>query len=270
MLQQIKDFTKIRNVVLFFDDEFNLGVVTKYKNAKILSIVKSFFEMFKRGKMIIRNKTLPALMSVDESADAIDIVYIFIGKPMMKALTPKELVAVVLHELGHVYSTTSSIPGNILLFLKTVLLKPIQINSSVSDWIFSKIVFLYTMIVSVLIHGITFTQHIGEYQADNFALRYGYGDELVLALNKFYKIEKVNKKNIATSKIFIKKIIDAFLRIFTTSKDETSESPHPDTKTRIEKLESQIFGEYKKTYPNYKEVFDLIRADYKAQEEKTR
>ena len=266
LLQQVKDFTKIHDVAIFVNDELNLGVITRYKNSELISIIKSFFTMMSEERPPLLNKTLRKLESVEESPDQIEMIYLFIGKPLLKLLTPQELVAVLLHEFGHVFSTTSSLPGNILLLLKTIMIKPIKDFGSSSDAIISKLIFLYTMVVSIFIHGITFTQHVGEYQADNFSLKYGYGDELVTALNKFRSIVKIKKSNKEKAKSLIKKITDTFIKIFTLSKTEISGIPHPETDARIEKLEKQIFDEYKKTYPNYKEVFDLIRADYKARE----
>ena len=266
LLQQVKDFTKIHDVVIFIDTEFNLGVVTKYKDVELLSIAKSFLMMFSEKNPPLYNKKLRKLKHVEESSENIEIVYIFIGKPMLKVLTPKELVAVLLHELGHVYSTSTEIPNNILVLLKSILVRPIKLFDSDKDSIISRLTFLYTMTVSIFIHGITFTQHIGEYQADNFALKYGYGDELITALNKFKTREKVKKRNVGKAKTIIKSIVKFLKKIFIPSSNDLRSSPHPETEIRIEKLENQIFEDYKQTYPNYKEVFDLIRSDYKSRE----
>ena len=266
LLQQVKEITKIHDVVIFIDNELNLGVVTKYKNSELLNLLKSFTVMFSKEKRPISNRNLRKMDAFEESSEAIEIIYLFIGKPMLKLLTPQELVAVLLHELGHVYSTTSDIPNNIMLLLKTLLIRPILDIESTKDRILSKLVFLYSMLISLFVRGITFTQHIGEYQADNFALKYGYGDDLVTALNKFKTKEKVGKSKSIKTNSFMKQLLQIFLKIFTPTSDEKSMMPHPEVETRIDKLEKQMFEEYKKTYPNYKEVFDLIRADYKAKE----
>lgn len=266
LLRQIKDITKIHDVVIFIDNELNLGVVTKYKNSELLSLLKSFAVMFSEEKRPLSNNNLRRLETFEESSDSIEIIYLFIGKPMLKLLNPQELVAVLLHELGHVYSTTSDIPNNIMLLLKTLLVKPILDIESTKDKILSKLIFLYSMLVSLFVRGITFTQHIGEYQADNFALKYGYGDDLVTALNKFKTKEKVKRNRSVKTKSFMKQLVQMFLKIFTPTSNEKSAMPHPDVEHRIDKLEKQMFEEYKKIYPNYKEVFDLIRADYKAKE----
>ena len=270
LLKQIKEFTKIHDVVLFFDNDFNFGVIPKYKDVELLGIAKSFLSVFSEEQPPLIDKQLKKMKSVEESSEAIDIVYIYIGKPLLKMLTPQELVAVLLHELGHVYAATSHLPNNLISLFKEILLKPINSKIFKSDMIFSKLLFLYSMIISVLIHGITFTQHVGEHRADNFSLKYGYGDDMVTALNKFHTIEKMYRKREPKAKTFLKKFIVLFWKIFSLDEDEKKKSSHPDTMKRIEKLESQMFEEYKKIYPNYKDVFDLIRADYKAREVKSR
>lgn len=266
LLQQIKEFTKIHDIVLFFDDDFNFAVIPKYKDVEILGIAKAFLTMFSEKNAPLMDKNLRKLKSVEESSEAIDIVYIYIGKPLLKMLTPSELVAIVLHELGHVYSTTSHIPGNLAFLLKGILLKPLNSKLFVEDVILSKLLFLYSMTIAILVHGITFTQHVGEYRADNFALKYGYGDEMISALNKFRTIEKLFKKTTPKARIFLKKIVDLFWQIFTIDEDERRKQPHPDSIKRIRKLEEQMFEEYKKIYPHYKETFDLIRTNYRAKE----
>ena len=270
LLKQIKEFTKIQNVVLFFDDDFNFAVIPKYKDVEILGIAKAFLTMFSEENSPLMNKKLRKLNSVEESSEAIEIIYIYIGKPMLKMLTPSELVAVVLHELGHVYATTSHLPGNLAYFFKKILLAPLKSKILSEDVILSRLLFLYSMTISILVHGITFTQHVGEYKADNFALKYGYGDEMISALNKFHTIEKIFRKTKPKARTFLKRIVELFWKIFTIDDDEKRKQPHPETMKRIEKLESQMFNEYKKIYPNYKETFDLLRADYKAREALTR
>ena len=270
LLQQIKEFTKIHDVVLFFDTDFNFAVIPKYKDVELLSIVKAFLTMFSEEHAPLMDKKLRNMKSVEESSEAIEIVYIYIGKPLLKMLTPSELVAVLLHELGHVYATTSHLPSNLAFLLKSLLLKPLKSKIFSEDIILSKILFLYSMTIAVLVHGITFTQHVGEHKADNFALKYGYGDEMVMALNKFHTIEKLFNKSKPKARTFLKKIVALFWDVFTIDDNEKRAQPHPKTMKRIEKLEKQMFDEYKKIYPNYKETFDLIRADYKAREATTR
>ena len=270
LLQQIKEFTKIHDVVLFFDNEFNFAIIPQYKNVEILGIAKAFLTMFSEEHAPLANKKLKKITSVEESSDAIEIVYIYIGKPLLKMLTPQELVAVLLHELGHAYSTTSHLPSNLAVLFKRLLLKPLKSKAISNDTILSKLLFLYSMTISILVHGITFTQHIGEHNADNFSLKYGYGDEMISALNKFHTIEKLFKQTRPKAKTFLQKIIEMFWNIFSIDDDEKRTQPHPESKKRIEKLESQMFEEYKKIYPNYKDTFDLIKADYKMREAKTK
>ena len=118
LIQQIKDFTKIPEVVLFIDNEFNAGVITVYKSNTIVNILKSFIDTFKSKQELISPNQLKKMTSVEESAEYIQRIYVFIGKPLLKVLSPQELVAILLHEFGHVYATTSAVPNNLLFLFK--------------------------------------------------------------------------------------------------------------------------------------------------------
>ena len=199
----------------------------------------------------------------------IERIYIFIGKPLLKVLSPRELVAVLLHEFGHVFSTTSSIPGNILFVLKQILKiaffsSPLIMKMMYNITAIHHILIVY-LVISALLNGITFTEHIGEYGGDNYALKYGYGDELISALNKFGNNREKAKGGIAYKiKDFLRSLVAIVQRIVAP----TFNSDHPDLEIRIKKLEEQIFNEFKKIYPKYKEIFDLVRSDYRLQEAK--
>lgn len=267
LIQQIKDFTKIPEVVLFVDDEFNAGVITVYKSNSIKDIFNSFLDSFKSKQKVIPPDQLKQITSVQESAAFVERIYVFIGKPLLSVLTPSELVGVFLHEFGHVFAVTSSVPQNILFLLQNVLkitylAYPFLIISGVLTSV-SHLLLIYIFLSSTL-NGITFTEHAGEYRSDNFALKYGYGDELILALNKFQRKEKGKVGFTSKIKEFLKLIVEIVQRIFVPLANST----HPDTDKRISKLEDQMFNEFKKIYPKYRELFDLVRADYKIQEAK--
>ncbi len=267
LIQQIKDFTKIPEVVLFVDDEFNAGVITVYKSNSIKDIYKSFLESVKSKQQLIPPDQLKKITTVQESADLIQRIYMFIGKPLLNILTPQELVGVFLHEFGHVYAVTSSVPQNIFFLFKSLLkltfiIQPMLLRLGVLTSV-PHLLILYLFLTASL-NGITFTEHAGEYRSDSFALKYGYGDELIGALNKFHGKEKGKPGFTSKIKDLIKKVLEIFQRIFTPIFNST----HPDTDKRIQRLEDQIFNEFKSIYPKYKEIFDLVHADYKIQEAK--
>ena len=262
LIQQMKEFTKIDDVVLFVDKELNAGVISVYKKNSLKNIVKTIVDKFSTKNKKISIEDLPKLTSVTENAEVVERIYIFIGRPLLKLLTPQEMLAVLLHEFGHVYSASSDVPDTIMAILKPLLNYTSFAVSVLKRSGFLDIVFelflLYQAIITFLVHGISFTQRIGEKKADNYVVKYGYGDELVSVLTKFKGKEKEKPGMMETVKKFFSEILR--LIFFFLNPPE-----HPSEEKRIKNLEDQIYGSFKKYYPHYGEVIDLVRADYRRQ-----
>jgi len=262
LIQQIKDFTKINDVVLFIDKELNAGVITVYKKNRFKDIIKTIADKFSTKQKKVSIEDLPKLTTVSENSELVERIYIFIGKPLLKLLTPQEMMAVLLHEFGHVYSATSDVPDTIMALLKPFLtastfLLSILRRTGVLEMAVELFI-LYQVVISVFIHGISFTQRIGETKADNFVVKYGYADELVNVLNKFKGKEKDNPGFVGLVKKFFSEIIRILFFVFNPPE-------HPTEDKRIKNLEDQIYGSFKKYYPHYGEAIDLVRADYRRQ-----
>lgn len=262
LLSQIKSFTKSPEVVLFIDNEFNAGVITVYKKADLKNIIESTIKVFSLNdeNTVITPSKLKNMQTVQESSDAVERIYVFIGKPFIRMFQPDELVAILLHEIGHVYAVTTNIPESVLQFFKTFIQMTIIVKFflRVLNQI-TEIYILYNLIVFGLVHGITFTQRYGEYKADKFALKYGYGDSLLTALDKLRIKEKPKHGLINSIKRFFQDIAILFSSLFVPQ-------THPSKEGRIRKLQEKIFNEYKIVYPQYKDILDLVQNDYQKQE----
>lgn len=271
LIRQIKELTKIPEVVLFIDRNYNAGVIPIYKMATMEDILKSTLALFSEkpaGEKIPKNQ-LRKLETIAESPKMISRIYLSIGAPLIRDLTPSELVAVLLHEFGHVYAITSSIPETILSFLDKVfsvtifsnfLLTPLKLNFIMLS---SQLMMLYIIATLLFSHGVSFLNRIGEYKADNYVLKYGYADELISVINKFSNLGISVKKKSSFSDFLtkiIKNIFLFFLRLISPAN-----FVHPTDNKRIKNLENQIFNEYRSYYPDYKDVLNLVQADYAKQ-----
>jgi len=258
LISKIKDFTKIEKVVFILEKGFNAGVFTLYKPTAASSfsqIISYALESkdFNEKPM----KQLSSLKEVKEPANAIDTIYIFYGQDMVKALTGAELVAVLLHELGHTFMTTTNLPYKLLSTFKRLFAGTIYLNflAKIFDFIAFKFYLLYNLIALGFIWGITFDKRRNEYAADKFVLKYGYADDLISVLAKF-------KKPTRTPSGWLDKVKEFINQIYTILTTIINPSDHPSLDRRIKQLENKIFNEYRKQYPEYKTTIDMIQTDY--------
>lgn len=263
LIQNIKDFSKIKNVILILDNEMNAGIIPVYKPETAISFVSVFKNTFPFGKYDkpITPKELKNLKTVKEPVDAIDRIYLFIGRPLLRILSPQELVAVLLHELGHVYIVTSSIPYQVLRLIKNFAQYFVAVKSFLYVTnIITEFYLIFTLLSFGMIYGITFTRRLGETEADKYVLKYGYGDEFITTMNKFNAPRKVKKSFIGKVNDYIKTFGDYLKFIFDPFE-------HPSNTKRIDDIENKIFNDYRKIYPQYKSIFDMVQHDYKKNKE---
>jgi len=264
LVECIKEFTKIDDVTLLLDNTKNAGIypIYKYDHAiKFSKIVQSLIDRREYNKPISPQK-LMSLETVQEPATAIVRVYIYMGKPFINMLTPEELVAVFLHEIGHVFAITTRIPFEALSFLKG-LFQSLVFTKTVLyvTAIVTHFYFLYTLIALGLIYGITFHMRLGESIADKYAARYGYGDELVKVLEKCGKPKK-------TKNTFFGKVKSFMIALASVARLIVDPYEHPSDRKRIRDLEKKIFNEYRQLYPEYKDMINQIEYDYRQENTK--
>lgn len=159
-----------------------------------------------------------------------------IGMDLIVDATPRELTAILLHEIGHV---TTHISNSIIVLHN--ILKPINSISNV----LSRIPILGTVLFPIIIitsRSLNWTQHVFEYNADKFAVKYGYGDELAKLIHRWDTHEK--NQNTFSNKRFSEKLDLAISLI----KDSILGVTHPTYKSRIKTISNEMKKNYLKEY----------------------
>lgn len=225
LIKNIKQFTGSKQIFISIKKNmFNAYVIPIYTN-----------ELFKI-KNIKSNKMLDTDISNNKY---IQKIYITFGDKIIDELSSRELTAVLLHELGHVYLHKT----NVFKIMTKLLL--------ISGMLPSFILLGTTLPIVLIMRSLYFFDHIEEYNADKYATKYGYGDEIIKLTNKFHNIQTKNKSKIRL--IFEK----TFKLIFGTT--------HPENQKRACKAAKDMFKEYKKLYPNQTKELTIILDNLKCQ-----
>ncbi len=220
---------------------------------------------------IVYNQLLPSIfkrkndnvevdrIKAEESPKYIKRIVVCFGTKLINMLTPKEMTSIVLHEIGHIYQHTS----NVSMLLPRIVNKASQVGATGSSLLFLKVLFfspinsayILPFIVSLftLSRTLTFGEHMGELDADRYAAKYGYGDELAKVFYKFNKRFGNNRKNPNT---WIKKVWASIRGLF-------SFGSHPEDSKRICELIRMVKSDYKDKYPKLKSEISTIYAEIK-------
>jgi hypothetical protein len=216
--------------------------VSKFSGVKRVSIgtKKNFL-----NAMIVTNynNLLPDLfkkkIKPEEANRYIKSFHIIIGDKMYDNFTDKELTAVILHELGHIYQHTSTMGQVLPKILKIATSSIIPLGP----------LLIITFAIS---RTLTFKEHISELDADDYAAKYGYADEMAKVITKFNKISSGSlEKNPST---WLGKILNVIRKFFTYS-------THPTDPDRICSLINRMKNDYKEKYPKLSKEISTIYAD---------
>ena len=246
--KNIKDFSRIPQVdVIIERGSFDACIFTIY-NQLLPSIFKRSDEEVKVDKI-----------KAEESPKYIKRIVITIGTKLIKMLEARELTSIILHELGHVYQHTS----NISSIIPTLVNKASKLGTTASSLLFFKVLFFspvnslyilpFTLSLFTLSRTLTFKDHQGELDADKYAAKYGYGDELARVFYLFNKKFGGNKPRPHTW----------IQRAWSGIKDFFTFTSHPQDTKRVCDLIRNVKGEYKDKYPRLKKEISTIYADIK-------
>lgn len=257
LIKNLSKFTGVKNI--YFSIRKDIGL-----NAGVLPILKKDLLLKKKSK-----EDAIDVNRIKEDASYIDKFYVMFGEKLIKSLSPRELTAILLHELGHVYNHFSRFTIILMRILrvisspKSAALASIVLRKRGSVYIdaygndysmdysgmnlqITIALFLTAYIVS---RTLTFIDHIQEYRSDEFAIKYGYGKEMTSVLYFFHKKEaKVG---------LVKKILNfVFGYILGTA-------THPPSKKRACKAIDKMINDYKKMYPRISSDIARMMLDLK-------
>lgn len=137
--------------------------------------------------------------------------YLFISSTLIETVNDRELMAIVLHEIGHVknhHLKKILVSKLILLSVLSLIIYYISVFKTFNIWVLFALVFAFVLVMGRNLKGMKKYED----QADLYVNKAGYGDELISALKKVsFDDNAINK-------------LDEFL------------SSHPDVNKRIDKL----------------------------------
>lgn len=248
LTKHIKEFTSVKSIIITVKkDYFNAAVIPLYNQALSFDLLNIFKDYKNEGD-------IKDIEVVEEPSKYIKKLYIIFGDGLIDRFSARELTAILLHELGHSFTYTSNLPRILLaLFQKSVGVVGMTLKYPIM-WIFNLITIpvylISTLIIITVVRSLTFVEHKSEYKADQFATKYGYGDEMIKVLYILHGKEK----EIESHEAWWKKIWNFIEDLF-------SPSSHPTSSNRIKEVNENIINEYKKLYPKLSMELNIILKD---------
>lgn len=250
LAKKIKEFSSIKQVVLNLKSEYTNASVIPIYNQTVSTDLINLLKDFESGE------NLKNLNVIEEPSKYIKKIYIIIGIDLINMFSSRELTSILLHELGHVYTYTSNLPRLLLNIFqklvgfageifKTPILAILNLLSLPAYAIAS-------LIVITLTRSLTFLEHRSEYRADQFPIKYGYGDEFIKVLYKLHSRQVEVEKHRSWYEKLWRFINSWFIP-----------STHPTSSKRINEMADKILDEYKKIYPNLDKELSIILKDIK-------
>lgn len=234
---EISKFTGVKKVTV--------KIKKRYTNAAVSPRYNDVFpELFKNSGKVKQ-----------EPSRYIKSFYVIIGKEIFDLFTNRELTAVMLHEIGHVVNHTSYLGLYLPKILKRLVVAGAMVGGTanvLTGFTMTKVMFPFLALAFAMSRSLTFAEHMDELNADDYAAKYGYADELAKAFNKFRKVGWADKEKQPTT--WLAKTIRFFKSIFNLS-------THPDTSDRICAMINKMKKDYKKQYPKLSKEISIIYAD---------
>lgn len=214
-----------RKIITAQDKEYLTPIFT--------DVYKSYLEKTKRASRRIK---LYIDRSMSVNSYAIGSNTIIITRGAIETLSPEQLKGVIAHEFGHLYNGDTLLllillGSNIYLYIVNILMAIIRLIFNTCDiitgeekvagmigkvllWVCSLIAVPTVLFIRLVLSVI---QRDSEYNADKYAYKFGYGENLISVL---YKLDKLD-------------FSDGKMNLY-----ERLMKKHPDIDKRIERLES--------------------------------
>ena len=222
----IRKFTGSKHVFVNIKKDLN--------NAYVIPIYNGMF--YKKVKQDIKSINERGI----EGSQYIDRIYITFGQKLINKLSHTQLTAVLLHELGHAFLHKS----HIMIFVNSIIKSSHAIIVLISMKYFLNYFLIPIIPYLIIVRTIGFLDHKEEYNADKFAAKYGYADDIADVMLMFHNINVKNKSK-------IRRIFDSIISfILPTS--------HPLSKNRLKKLHNHYMKKYQQIYPDIKNELTII------------
>ena len=195
------------------------------------------YQLSNSATQLKKTNVLESLVHINNATIVVDY-NLFYKKAKMNSA---EIIGILLHEIGHLTYHTSFVP-NLLKSLSKVTLRLSSIANMAAT-----ILHLLPRQLSVIIGStvllcsrtLSFFDHKEEYKCDQYAVKYGYGDELASA---FIKLKEHQSGQKTSKRTILNRILNYVQTIFNIS-------THPTDINRICELSKTIQNQYVKDYP---------------------
>ena len=249
--KNIKEFTGVKDVIFNIKPGYSNAAVIPIYNQVVSADLLNVFKNYEATDEI------RSLNAANEPSTYIKKIYVIIGSNLISEFSPRELTAIVLHELGHCFTYTANLPRILLaLFQKGIGVAGIVLRVPIL-WLFNLIslpaYLISALIVITIVRSLTFLEHKGEFKVDQFPAKYGYATEMVKVL---YKIRNWEADREADQN-WLQKVWGFIEGLF-------SPSSHPNSSSRIREINEEMTTRYKKMYPKLSNELSIILKDVKS------
>lgn len=249
----IKEFAHVQHVKLTIENKWK-----NIANASILGVPKMKPLMEKLTEIsydLLSKKISPEIVMKDLEEDIplyLDKVYLFLSPKLFSEFNEKQIIAIILHEIGHLYNHDFSIFQYWVNVMIVLINKTLFVGSIIAFLLHSLPSFgLFTISIFLFTRTLSFYEHKCEYDADKYPIKYGYGDDFIEVLKKFekYSITKT------TDNKFVKKILSVLINLIMPS-------THPTSADRIREIVKTIRKDYCSQYKELDEKIIAITSSY--------
>jgi len=223
------------------EDKVKIRTLITQLESKLSSIFIHFFysgtwgDNFGVLPIIDSNKQQNVVNNKDINLFTVERLHFFIGAKLIRSSEPRQMTAILLHEIGHVVNHVSFMTLRIKDLLHGI--NNIILSDTLLKWAFFPILIITSRTLN-------FRNHIEEHDADKFVNKFGYGDELASWL--------MNESNKVQTKQSPK--INKLTTVFNAVVNFILGNSHPDYDKRLSSVIDNMKTMYSKEY-------DILKID---------